>query len=61
MVDFPDVPSIVTYEKPGYFLVRAGNFRTKLEGTRSLYLIRKKYPNANLVPDVIIYPDLKKN
>jgi hypothetical protein len=61
MVDFPDIPSVVSYEKPGYFLVRVGNFRTKLESTRSLYLIRKKYPNAYPVPDIIIYPDLKKN
>jgi hypothetical protein len=58
---FPDIPSYARYREPGYFLVKAGNFRTKLEGTKWLFLIRKKYPNAILVPDVIYFPDLIKN
>jgi len=60
MSEFPDIPSYAKYREPGYFLVRAGDFRTKVEGTKSLYQIRKKYPNAYLVPDVINFPDLNK-
>ncbi|MBA4322249.1 MAG: hypothetical protein C0408_05465 [Odoribacter sp.] len=60
MIEFPDIPSYAKYAEPGYFLVRAGNFRTKLEGTKWLYRIRRKYPNAYLVPDLIYYPDLIK-
>jgi hypothetical protein len=58
MIEFPDIPSYAKYREPGYFLVRAGDFRTKVEGTKSLYQIRKKYPNAYLVPDIINFPDL---
>lgn len=61
MIEFPDIPSYADYEKPGYFLVRAGNFRTKIEGTKSLYQVRRKYPNAYLVPDIINFNDLNKN
>lgn len=61
MIEFPDIPSYAQYDNPGYFLVRAGNFRTKLEGTKWLYNIRRKYPNAYLVPDKIYFPDLVKN
>lgn len=60
MIEFPDVPSYAKYREPGYFLIRAGDFRTKVEGTKSLYQIRRKYPNAYLVPDVINFPDLNK-
>ncbi len=60
MIEFPDIPSYAMYREPGYFLVRAGNFRTKMEGTKWLYYIRRKYHNAYLVPDVIYYPDLIK-
>jgi hypothetical protein len=60
MIAFPDIPSYAKYREPGYFLIRAGDFRTKVEGTKSLYQIRKKYPNAYLVPDVINFPDLNK-
>jgi hypothetical protein len=59
--DFPDIPSYALYSEPGYFIVRAGDFRTRVEGTKFLFLVRKKFPNAYLVPDIINYPDqLKK-
>jgi hypothetical protein len=60
MIEFPDIPSYAKYAEPGYFLIRAGNFRTKLEGTKWLYDIRRKFPNAYLVPDIIYFPDLIK-
>jgi hypothetical protein len=60
IIEFPDIPSYAMYEKPGYFLVKAGDYRTKVEGTKQLYLIRKKFPNAYLVPDKINFPDLIK-
>jgi hypothetical protein len=55
---FPDIPSYLDYAKPNYFMVRAGDFRTKLEASKSLFQIRKKYPNAYPVPCLIKYPDL---
>lgn len=61
MVLFPDITSYIEYAEPGWFLVKVGDFRTKMEGTKSLYMIRKKYPNAYLVPSIIIFPDLKKD
>jgi hypothetical protein len=61
MVSFPELESHIDYADPGWFLVRIGNFRTKMEGTKSLYMIRKKYPNAYLVPCIINFPDLKKD
>jgi hypothetical protein len=61
MVLFPDITSYIEYAEPGWFLVKVGDFRTKMEGTKSLYMIRKKYPNAYLVPSVINFPDLKKD
>jgi hypothetical protein len=60
MIEFPDIPSYAEYAEPGYFLVKVGDFRTKLEGTKLLYLIRKKYPNAYMVPCNINFPDLNK-
>jgi hypothetical protein len=61
MVSFPEITSYIEYAEPGWFLVKVGDYRTKMEGTKSLYMIRKKYPNAYLVPSVINFPDLKKD
>jgi hypothetical protein len=61
MSKFPD---IVTYppifDKPSYYKVRVGNYRTRVEGTKYLLMIRKVYPDAYLVPDIINFPDLNK-
>jgi hypothetical protein len=60
VINFPDITPYQKYAEPGYFVVRAGDFRTRVEGSKSLYQIRKKYPNAYLVPDIINFPDLNK-
>lgn len=60
MVEFPDIPSYAEYEKPGYFLVRVGDFRTKLEGAKTIALIKRKFPHAYMVPCTINFPDLNK-
>lgn len=61
MVIYPEITSYIDYAEPGWFLVRVGDFRTKMEGTKSLYTIRKKYPNAYFVKCIINFPDLKKD
>jgi hypothetical protein len=61
MNEFPDIPSYAEFEKPGYFLVRVGDFRSKAELTKLLVTIRKKFPNAYPVPCKINFPDLIKN
>jgi hypothetical protein len=61
MIAFPDIPSYAEFAPPRYFLIKVGDFRTKMEAAKSLYLIKKKYPNAYWVPCLINFPDLKKN
>jgi hypothetical protein len=58
MVEFPDIRSYVMFQKPNWFLVETGDFRTKVEGTKLLYLIRRKFPHAYFVMEVINSPNL---
>ena len=57
-------PNIVSYppifNKPSYYKVRVGDYRTRIEGTKDLLMIRKVFPDAYLVPDIINFPDLNK-
>jgi len=55
---FPDIVSYPLYAEPGYFKVRAGDFRTKTEATKLFLLVSKDFPDAYLVPDIINFPDL---
>ena len=57
---FPDIDSYQLYAEPGYFKIRAGDFRTKTEATKLFLLVSKEFPDAYLVPDIINFPDLNK-
>lgn len=58
MSQFPDIKSYLIFAQPGYYKVRVGNFRSRTEATRLYLTISKKFPNADLVPDIISLPDL---
>lgn len=57
---FPDIVSYATFDRPGYYKIRAGDYRTRVEGTKYLLMVRKVFPDAYLVPDIINFPDLNK-
>lgn len=59
MSKFPDIVSYPLYAEPGYFKIRAGDYRTKTEATKIFLLVSKEFPDAYLVPDIINFPDLK--
>lgn len=54
---YPDRKSYIIYEEP-YFKLRAGDFRTRLDARRFLEKIRRDYPAAYIVVDMINYPEL---
>ncbi|MGD0342687.1 MAG: hypothetical protein ABSA76_13375 [Bacteroidales bacterium] len=57
---FPDIISYAEYREPGWFMVRAGDYRSKTECYKDLLMIRRVFPNAYPVPAVINFPDLIK-
>ena len=61
MSRFPDIVSYASFDKPSYYKIRAGNYRTRIEGTRYLLMIRKVFPDAILVPAIINFPDKNIN
>jgi hypothetical protein len=61
MSKFPDIFSKLTFDRPSYYKIRVGNYRTRIEGTKYLLMIRKVFPDAILVPDIINFPDQNNN
>lgn len=57
---FPGIASYPTFDRPSYYKIRAGDYRTRIEGTKDLLMIRKVFPDAILVPDIINFPDPNK-
>jgi hypothetical protein len=58
---YPDIVTYQIFAQPGYYKIRAGNFRTRTEATKLFLLISKVFPDAYIVPDIINFPDLNTN
>ena len=55
--NYPDVPAYMTFQSPN-FKIRIGDLRTKSDALRMKERIKKNYPNAFIVPDLIQFPKL---
>ncbi|MCL2416647.1 MAG: SPOR domain-containing protein [Bacteroidales bacterium] len=54
---FPEMKSYVSFEEP-YFRVNVGNFRTRLQAEAVVENLRRLYPQAHVVRDVLNIVDL---
>lgn len=55
MEDYPDISTYRTFDRPNWFKVKVGDFRTREEAATVFFDIVKKYPEAYLIRDVIAY------
>lgn len=55
MEDYPDLATYRTFDRPNWFKVKVGDFRTREEAAMVYFDILKKYPEAYLIRDVIGY------
>ena len=55
MEDFPDIKTYRTFDRPNWFKVKVGDFRTREEAAVVYFDILKKYPEAYLIRDVIAF------
>lgn len=56
--EFPGIKSYMRFDAPNFFKVRVGNYRTRRDAMQDFLMIKKKFPNAYIVPDIINFPDL---
>lgn len=55
MEEYPDIRTYLTFDKPNWFKVKVGDFRTREEAAHLFFQIVQKYPDAYLIRDVIGY------
>ena len=55
MEDYPALATYRTFDRPNWFKVKVGDFRTREEAAVVYFDILKKYPEAYLIRDVIGY------
>jgi len=55
MEDYPEIPTYRTFDRPNWFKVKVGDFRTREEAAKAFFDILGKYPDAYLIRDVIAF------
>ena len=55
MEDYPDIPTYRTFDRPNWFKVKVGDFRTREEAAKVFFNVVNKYPDAYLIRDVIAF------
>ena len=60
MDDFPDVKTYLTFDRPNWFKVKVGDFRTREEAATIFFKVQAKYPEAYLIRDVIAFSGSEK-
>jgi len=60
MEDFPNIPTYRTFDRPNWFKVKVGDYRTREEAATVFFDIVAKYPDAYLIRDVIGFKNLAK-
>ncbi|HCC69750.1 MAG TPA: hypothetical protein DEQ09_01140 [Bacteroidales bacterium] len=56
--EFPSIQAYLRFAPPNYFKVRIGDYRTKHDAYPDFKKVKRKFPNAYIVTDIITYPDL---
>ena len=56
--EFADIKSYLRFDPPNYFKVRVGDYRTKHDAYHDFLRVKREFPNAYIVTDIITYPDL---
>jgi hypothetical protein len=55
MDDYPDIRTYLTFDRPNWFKVKVGDYRTREEAAIVFFDIQKRYPDAYLIRDVIAF------
>lgn len=57
---FPGIDSYLQFDQPNFFKVRVGDYRTKHDAYIDFVNIKKRFPEAYIVNDIINFPSLEK-
>jgi hypothetical protein len=55
MEDYPNIRTYLIFDKPNWFKVKVGDYRTREEAAAVFFDIQRKYPDAYLIRDIIAF------
>ena len=58
--EYPGIEPYLQFDPPNFFKVRVGDYRTKHDAYFDFVIIKKNFPEAYIVNDIINFPSLEK-
>ena len=55
MESYPNISTYLTFDRPNWFKVKVGDYRTREEAAKDFFDIQQRFPDAYLIRDVIAY------
>jgi len=55
MENYPNIRTYLTFDRPNWFKVKVGDYRTREEAAKDFFDIQQRFPDAYLIRDVIAY------
>jgi hypothetical protein len=56
--DYPDMKAYQEFERPNFYIVRLGDFRTRIDAMRALAKVRRSFSDSYLVRQKINLPEI---
>ena len=56
--DYPDMRAYQEFERPNFYIVRLGDFRTRIDAMRALARVRRSFSDSYLVRQKINLPEI---
>lgn len=55
---FPEIKAYLTFQAPNFYLIRLGDFRTRIEAAKALTNVRKAFPDSYIIKETVNFPEI---
>jgi hypothetical protein len=55
---FPEIKAYRTFQAPNFYLIRLGDYRTRIEAAKALTTIREVFPDSYIIKETVNFPEI---
>lgn len=55
---FPDIKAYLTFQAPNFYLIRLGDFRTRIEAAKALANVRTAFPDSYIIKETVNFSEI---
>jgi hypothetical protein len=55
---FPEIKAYLTFQAPNFYLIRLGDFRTRIEAAKALTDVRKAFPDSYIIKETVNFSEI---